>query len=309
MSDALPAAPGRADAPVTGPLFHPFRLGTLDCIALRDGYVEVPVRPSAPDVAEDELKAFLASQGEDTERRRTPTSCLYVRSPTAGAMLVDAGIGRLPGPAGLPIPTAGRHAEAVAAAGIDRREVETVLLSHLHPDHVGGLFDEADQPTFPRARYHVSREEIAFWSQPAPDLGGTTMPPPMQADTVRVAKRFLSLAGGRVVPFASGEPVAEGVLSLPLEGHTPGQVGFLFDGGGETLLYTADAAGNRSISLQRPDWRFSFDTDGAAAIATRKRLIELAVDRGWTLFTPHFPWPPIGRMVREDGRTAWTPVH
>ena len=184
----------------------------------------------------------------------------------------------------------------------------TVLLSHLHPDHVGGLFDEADQPPFPQARYHVSREEIAFWSQPEPDLSGTAMPPFMQADTIRVAKRFLALAGECVVPFESGEEVLKGVLSLPLEGHTPGQVGFLFDGGDQTLLYTADAAGHRAISLQRPEWRFSFDTDGPAAVATRKRLIELAVKNGWALFTPHFPWPSIGRLVRVDGRTNWTPI-
>ena len=220
-------------------------------------------------------------------------------------MLVDAGIGRLPGPAGLPIPTAGRLAASLAACGVDSESIETVLVSHLHPDHVGGLFDEEDRPVFPRAHYHVSQEEIAFWSQPSPDLSGALMPPLMKRDAVRDAKRVLALAAERIVPFPAGAEVTQGVTSVSLEGHTPGQVGFLFDGGGESLLYTADAAPHRSVSLMKPDWRFSFDADAAVAIATRKRLIKLLLEEDWTLFTPHYPWPAVGKLVRRDGEVRW----
>ena len=102
-----------------------------------------------------------------------------------------------------------------------------------------------------------------------------------------------------------GEPALDGVETLPLPGHTAGQVGFLFDGGSAKLLYTADAAGHPQISLQRPEWRFAFDADPALAIATRKKLVEHLIDTGFYNFTPHFPWPSIGHVERRDGKAIW----
>lgn len=289
-----------------GALFFGFSIGTLECVALRDGYVESPTRAAAPEVAPEELMNFLAAEGEDAKMRRTPISCLFVRDGTGSDMLVDAGIGTLPGIGGVPIASAGRLTQALAAAGIDPAAIRTILVSHIHPDHIGGLFDEADRPLFPAARYHVSREEVDFWGAPEPDLGGTTMPPPMRVDTVRAAKRFLSLASDRMVVFAAGEDAIGGVKTILLDGHTPGQVGFLFDGGrDDKLFYTADAAGHQAISVKRPHWRFSFDTDAKLAIATRNRLIELVLETGWSMFTPHFPWPPVGKLARRDGEARW----
>ncbi len=307
MSEAAEIHTSESRPPLSheiSPFFN-FKIGALDCVALSDGYVQAPLRGLAPEIPEDELRRFLTSHGDETDGRRTLISCLFVRSREGGGMLVDAGIGCLPGPAGLPIPTAGQLPRALAAAGVDGGTIETVLVSHIHPDHIGGLFDEADQPAFPNARYYVSNEEIAFWSQPSPDLDGTLMPPPMRVDAIRDAKRFLALAGKRLVPFDAGGDVMEGVTSVLLDGHTPGQVGFLFQGGEESLFYTADAAPHRSISFKKPEWRFSFDADAKAATSTRKRLMELLLEKNWVIFTPHFPWPPIGRLARQHGETHW----
>ena len=287
--------------------FFRFDLGSLQCTALRDGFVTGPTRPLAPEAPTDELRRLLASHGDHPDIRHITIACLHVRLPSGRGALVDAGIGKLPGLDGQPLLSAGFTARALEAAGVARDEVETVLVSHIHPDHVGGLFDEANRPVFPRARYHLSREELEFWDQPAPDLTGTLLPPFVQEDCVRSAKRFLAVAAGRMELFDAGDVVVEGVRSFPLPGHTPGQVGFLFETGGEPLFYTADAAANRPVSLQRPDWRFAFDTDSPMAVDTRKRLIDLAVEKGWPLFTPHFPWPAIGRIVRESGGIQWTP--
>ena len=284
---------------------HRFTVGALHCTAISDGHMEGPVRLLTPETPEAELKSFLASEGEDVERRRTPINVLHVQPPGGDGLLVDSGHGVLPGPAGVPIPTTGRTLQALAAAGIGRETVRTVLVSHLHPDHIGGVFDVDGRPAFPNARYHVSREEATFWGQPEPDLGGTLLPPHMRVNVARAAREFLGRAGDRLVLFGSGEAVTDGVTSVPLPGHTPGQVGFLFDGGDETLFYSADAIVHARIAVQRPDWRSAFDAQSDTAIATRKRVIAMTLDAGWRLFTPHFPWPGVGRLVRGGEGARW----
>ena len=129
----------------------------------------------------------------------------------------------------------------------------------------------------------------------------------MRAGVIATARRFLARAGDRIRLFDAGdEPVAD-VRSFPLPGHTPGQVGFLFDGGDEQLFYTADAVGHPLVSLQRPGWRFAFDENAAVAVATRENLVERLVDAGWYSFTPHFPWPSYGRVGRSGDEVVWAP--
>ena len=282
-----------------------FRIGSLECKVLSDGYVAVPVALLAA-VPIDELKSFLAPHGQDGDIYRNPISCLAVTLADGTLVIVDSGIGKVAGHQGAPVPTAGRFAESVRQAGIDPASVRVVLVSHLHPDHFGGLFDDTDAPLFPNASYHVCREEAVFWEDPATELTGTLMPPPMRAHTIAAARRFLTLAGDRLKLFdAGGSPVA-GVSTLPLPGHTPGQVGFLFDGGDELLLYTADCAGHPLVSLQKPDWRFAFDENAPVAVESRKRLTRQLIETGWYSFTPHFPWPAFGHVDEQHGLPVWT---
>lgn len=301
---SLPPMAGARDAV----LVHPFMVGTLRCIALSDGIVPVPATLLAVEVPPDELKAFLRANGQDPDVLLNPISCLAVTLADGRSMIVDSGIGSVSGPDGAPIPSAGRFAEAVRQAGIDPAAVEIVLVSHVHPDHIGGLFDAAGQPLFANAEYCVSRQEVEFWTDVTTDLGGTLMPPPLRVKTIATARRFLQLAGDRLRQFEAGEAVVDGVATIALPGHTPGQVGFVFDGGGgEKLFYTADAAGHPFVSLRKPEWRFAFDTDSPLAVATRRRMVRHLIDTKWYNFTPHFPWPAFGRIVEREAVPVWVP--
>ncbi len=286
-------------------LVHAFTIGSLQCTALSDGIVPVPATLLAVEVPPEDLKAFLRTNGQDPDVLLNPISCLCVTMSDGRRIIVDSGIGGVAGPDGSAVPSAGRFADAVREAGIAPETIEIVLVSHVHPDHIGGLFDDSERPLFPNADYFVTRQEVAFWTSPATDLSGTLMPPPLRTKTIATARRFIALAGDRLRQFESGDAPVPGVGSMPLPGHTPGQVGFVFDGGNETLLYTADAAGHPFVSLQKPEWRFAFDTDSPLAIATRRELVRTLIDTEWHNFTPHFPWPAFGQIVEHDECPVW----
>jgi glyoxylase-like metal-dependent hydrolase (beta-lactamase superfamily II) len=290
---------------VTSELFHVFSLGNLPCIALSDGYIPSTTKMNAPEIPEDELSQFLIERGEHPLEKKTPITCLLVDLPEAGRTIVDAGIGALPGPGGKPIATAGKLPESLDAAGIDPATVVNVLVSHIHPDHIGGLFDAGGTPLFPNAVYHVPQLEVDFWGGDEPDLTGSLLPPFMRVDVIEAAKRFLELVETKIAIFQDGEKPLPNVQTILLDGHTPGQVGFLFESDGESMLYSADAAGHHLISLERPHWRFSYDSDAPRAVATRRALVEKLIETGWYNFTPHFPWPSFGQVVREEGRPVW----
>jgi glyoxylase-like metal-dependent hydrolase (beta-lactamase superfamily II) len=290
-------------------LFAQFAVGTLQCTTLSDGFIETPPWILAPEVPTAELGSFLAEHGEDITALKTPITCLFIELPNGRRLLIDSGLGSVPGPGGHAVATAGRLQSALAAAGIAHDSIDDVLVSHVHPDHIGGFFDGEGNPRFSRAVYHVPREDAVFWNQAKPDLSGTLMPPPLQGGTVQTAQRFMSFAAatGRLKLFEAGRDVMDGVGSMLLPGHTPGQVGFVIHGGSDTLFYMAYAAGHPAISVKKPEWRFAFDVDPLLAIETRKKLIALLADKGWTTFTPHFPWPGVGRMVRTENAIEWKP--
>lgn len=286
--------------------YHPFRVGKLEFLALSDGFLPSEVAMLAPEVPLPELVDYLETRGHETARRHTQLSCLVSRDPLSQrVILVDGGIGQLPGRGGMPVATAGQLASNLQAAGVSPEAVDTVLVSHLHPDHIGGLFDSDDQPVYPNATFFVAQDEAQFWRQEAPDLSGILAPPPFREQVIRVAQHFLELVDGRLRTFAAGDAVLDCVKAISLAGHTPHQVGFLFESDGDALLYIADAMGHPLVSVERPGWRFTLDAEPATAIDTRKRLVAELRESRRRFFTPHFPWPNVGRIGTLEGHPLW----
>jgi glyoxylase-like metal-dependent hydrolase (beta-lactamase superfamily II) len=305
--DSPPAAPtGITDSPPAG--YYPFKVGDLSCIAVSDGYLVGAVEMLACEISLDEVLGYLEQRGLKMERAGSQLSCLLIRDPKAGrTVLIDTGIGQAPGPTGAPIATAGKLIENLAAAGVDPEEIDTVLISHLHPDHVGGAFAPDGRPVFPNATFQIGSAEVDFWSGEAPDLSGIMAPPQFAQASIAVAKRFLGLVEPQAEQFAFGAEILPAITSVAVPGHSEGQSAFLIESGDDALFYTADAVGNSVISIERPEWRFFGDADSATAIATRKRLIGELRDERRRFFTPHFPWPNLGRIGTVGEQAVWMP--
>ncbi len=288
--------PGCADASWadTEARFARFCIGDVEAVVLNDGGVLVPSPPGAPGQAAMVLR---------------PLACLLVRLPGAsGLVLIDSGFGPVAKRAGEPLPTAGRLLASLAAAGIAREEIGTVLISHVHPDHVDGLYLDDGTATFPNAAYRVSAEELSFWRQDGLNLSWSPSPPAFKAEMLAASRRLLAFAGASLQTFRAGEPAIPGIGTMLLPGHTPGQTGFVIATGSGQLLYTPDALTTIEMSVAAPERQNPIDLDPELGVKTRKMLLERVARSGWHSFSPHFAWPNLGTIRSAGQRYVWTPA-
>jgi glyoxylase-like metal-dependent hydrolase (beta-lactamase superfamily II) len=260
---------------------QPFKLGSLQLIALRDAQFVVPndgkTFGSSAEVAT--VGSLLKANSLPDDRLSLSVDALLVRDGKR-VILIDSGLG----------PTAhGALMASLAQAGVSPDEVTDVLITHSHFDHTGGLAGADGKLAFPKAVIRMSTAEWAWMkSQPT-------------------AEALVKVIDAHVQTFAPGATIAPGVTSVALDGHTPGHVGYEITSGKEHLLDIGDMAHSSVISLKKPEWVMAFDNDKDAAAATRKATFaRLAKSHDW-VFAPHFPYPGVGHIVADGGAYSWTP--
>jgi glyoxylase-like metal-dependent hydrolase (beta-lactamase superfamily II) len=306
-SDPHPMAE-TAPLPGTEARFFRFRVGNIDCISLSDGAIRAPLGPP-PSPGSPAGGHAAAQPGKPMEFRLVPLSCLLVTVPKTGkVVLMDSGFGFNPELLGRPMRSDGRLLESLSAAGISPESIDVVLISHLDPDHVGGLLHEDGRKRFANAVYYAGAEEVAFWSRDVIDLSYSPSPEPIKQGRLVASGRLLRLAGHAIKTFRAGEEVIPGIGTMALPGHTPGQVGFLVEGQHESLLYMADSITNSVVSIETPHVHNPMDLEPEVAVATRHALINLLLGSNWQSFAPHFPWPSVGRVVKADTGASWKPA-
>jgi glyoxylase-like metal-dependent hydrolase (beta-lactamase superfamily II) len=242
------------------------RIGDIVVTALSDGYLDASydfMRNIEPRDAERILK--------DAYRPAPPRvsiNCFVLHS--AGRVaLVETGSGDKMGP------TLGKMPENLAKAGVDVPSIDTILLTHMHPDHSNALTGNNGSAFFPNVELVVSERDVAHWHDDAA----------MARATDRQKLRFFQWARDQIKPYqdrrrdAKGE-VFPGVTAMPLYGHTPGHTGYLVASKGEQLLIWGDIVHMPDIQTRRPDVWMEPDVDGDAAVATRRRTFDMvATDR------------------------------
>jgi len=275
---------------------HRFAHGAFEIMVVSDGHLVLPASFLAPDAPAAERQAALAVAGQSGAQISSPTNCTLIRA-GSDLILVDAGSGS------HFMPTAGKLAENLEAAGIAREQIKTVVFTHGHPDHLWGLVDDLDDLTFPKASTVVAAPEWDFWT-------GDDAPRGLPAERVGFvtgARRNFARLKDKVRMVKPGDDIITGIRVIETHGHTQGHVS-LEIAGGDGLIVVGDALTHPVISFQYPQWRPAADHEPERAGATRKRLLDrLATDKT-RLIGFHLPYPGVGTVERKDGAYRFVPA-
>jgi len=275
-----------------------FKLGTFECMAVRDGTHAYPYVPAwfinAP---EKHLEQVLRENNLNPEQYVSPFTCLVINT-GQHRVLVDTGAGGFE-------PTTGKLISNLQAEGIVPEKIDTVILTHGHPDHIGGNTDSAGKPAFPNARYVMWKDEWDFWIS-EPSLTELNIPEDIKAILLASARKNLPPIHGQLDLFDHETEIVPGIQVIAAPGHTPGHMALTITSDSEQLLYISDGV-LHPIHLEQPDWYSCFDFAPKQTVTTRRRLLKLAAAEKALVHAFHFPFPGLGHVIQKGAGWQWQP--
>lgn len=290
--------PALASAPMLGPAqpsVYRFKLGGFEITTLLDGAIQLdgPHPIFGANQPPEAVQAYAEANFLPSKRMEISFAPVLVNTGSA-LLLFDSGNPE------ARRPNAGKLASVIRAAGYEPSQVDVVVLTHMHSDHIGGLMD-GGRPVYPNARYVTGAVEYDFWSKPerlsGPTEGSAKL---VQSNVVPLAEKTTFLKeDGEVVP---------GVRAVGAFGHTPGHMAYHIESEGRRFLIFADTANHYVLSLQRPDWHVRFDMDKEKAAATRKRVFDMAAADRIPVTGYHMPFPSVGFVEKAGEGYRWVPV-
>lgn len=280
-------------------------VGNVEIIALDDNEASLPLSdlfPSVPAEAWAPYQQRYPESFDGTDNAHTHFDCYLVRS-EGRTVLVDTGIGgSATNPGTVDAFVAGVDGRLMAeleAAGVRAEDVNTIFMTHLHPDHVGWNLTHGDggaKLTFPNARYVAHQADWDAFNNP--DIRGQ-FPFSFWDETVA------PLANMGVLDLLSGEKALTGELTaIPTPGHTPGHMSLAIVSGGQHAIIMGDVAGNPA-QITELEWCHIFEMDPAQTAQTRRQLFDRLEEQDSILVTCHYPPPGYGKLVRVEGRRYW----
>ena len=285
------------------PTVYRFRFGAFEVANILDGKVmREGLHPAfGPDRAAAEARELCAANGIEAERYEHPFIPTLVNTGNE-VVLFDTGNGflrrdheRLRGRL-----DDGHLVERLGELGYTAQDIDVVVVTHGHPDHIGGLTDRG-APIFPNARYVFGAAEFDFWKR---------------GENVREARKFnCELFASLALPLADrsrfiipGEDVTPGIRSIDVSGHSPGMLAYHVESQGKRLLIWADTCVHYVMAVQRPDWHLDVDDDKGKAAATRKRILDMTATERLFVAGYHMPFPGLGMVERSADGYRWVPV-
>lgn len=299
---ALCANTAHARAPLAGaqaPAFFRMKIGEFEVTALHEGLASRPLDAGFVRNAElKDVQAVLAENFLPTDTLNISFTTLLVNTGSK-LVLIDTGFADNGGP------TNGRTIAQLKAAGIEPGQIDVVLLSHFHGDHLQGARLKDGKLTYPNAEIMAPEMEWGFWMD---DARMAAAPDAMKGAFAGV-HRVLKPNAGDVKRFKWGQEVVTGITAVEAAGHTPGHTAFAISSGGKTLLYVADITNNPALFARNPEWRVMFDMDGEKAVATRKRILDMAATDKMQVSFYHANFPSTGFIAKEGAGYRLIPAN
>ncbi|WP_419319169.1 MBL fold metallo-hydrolase [Caulobacter sp. ErkDOM-E] len=264
---------------ITAPEAQSFKLGDFTLTALRDAGFEAPNNGKvfAINATPEAVSQVLTRAGAPGDKITLSVDALLVKTPGHLA-LFDTGLG--PSAKGVLV-------QSLAKAGVTPDQITDVLITHGHFDHVGGLVGADGKSAFPKATIRMASAEWASLQGQAP------------------MKPLVEAIAAQVKTFEPDAALFPGVRAVAIKGHTPGHVGYEIASGGQALLDIGDTAHSEIVSLARPDWVIAFDGDVPVATASRIALLKTFSASGGLIFSPHFPFPGVGKVEAAGEGFVW----
>ena len=282
----------RAKAPplnTPAPAFYRFKLGTIEATVVTDGPLSIgPAARTFRGPSEDELGKMMSDQFLPANNVVLDQNVLVINTGDKLA-LFETGMSSVKRNDDM-----GRLVQSLKQSGIDPKDIDAVIPTHAHIDHIGGIMAADGSRNFPNAQIYIAQADLEFWTD------DKRLGTPGEGSSL-AAKKNLLPNRDRIVFYQDGKEVIPGVQAMLTPGHTVGHTSFVITSGGKSLFVVGDLM-HHVILVEKPRMEVAFDTDPKQGIETRIKVMDLLAKDRMPALVYHMPWPGIGHFAKQgDG--------
>jgi glyoxylase-like metal-dependent hydrolase (beta-lactamase superfamily II) len=299
LAQTAPSAPTSPQgmSPRQAPGFYRYKVGDVEVTAINDGFANRPLEGFIRNAELPQVRQALQDAFLPTEALPIAFTTLALQR-NGRVTLIDTGNGDS-GP-----PTSGLWMANFRAAGFDPAQVETIVVSHFHGDHINGMRLKDGTAVFPKAEVMVPAAEWDFWM----DDSRMNQAPEAMKGAFQGVRRVFGPIAKDVKRYDANKEILPGLTSIAAPGHTPGHTAYMLSSGSGKLMIMSDVTNHPALFVRNPDWSAVFDMDADQARATRHRMLDMAATERAQVAFYHAPFPATGHIAKDGDRFRFVPV-